>query len=252
MFWYTFLVHDFGQNDWEEKTEEKNDRNAIYEVDKGPKDDGYIVEEIENHSKVEEDNSEKNSDIGKNVCEVVIERPFSTRKIMFENNGKTTEDNDKESDSGVGAESPNSVTTPENEVVDEDDDDDVQIDELFICRSKSAFSRPSLDEAVTEFGLGDKDRMVKEWVKDVKKKVSNRNVDDWWKEVAVVAFKKEGMSDEKINEFWESKRWFGGNNEVMMEMVAGKIWEMRRENERREQQRVLKTLDVEDLNNDSL
>jgi len=244
------MLHDFGQNEWEEKP----DRNFVYKVDKLE-----VVDNTLGATKPDQkgDNTiivdDKSCEKEKNICEVVIERP-SVRKIMFEKNKKNSLDSDdKESDSGVGVESPNAVTTPENEAADEDDDDDdVQIDELFISRSKSAFSRPSIDEAISEFGLGDKERMVKEWVDNVKEKLESGEVKEWWKEVGAVALQKEGMSEKRIKEFWESKTWFGGHSEVMMEMVAGKIWELRKENERREMERALKTIDVEDLSSDTL
>ena len=253
MFWYTFMLHDFGQNEWEEKS----DRNIVYKVEKLEKLEkahvGAAPEVKREDVTIQEDTQNILREKQNNICEVVIERPFSVRKIMFEKSKKDSLDDDKESDSGVGAESPNAVTTPENEAADEDDDDDdVQIDELFICRSKSAFSRPSIDEAVSEFGLGDKEGMVNDWVTNVKKKIENGEVTEWWKEVGAPALRKEGMSEKRIKEFWESKTWFGGHSEVMMEMVAGKIWEMRKENERTDIERALKTIDVEDLSSDTL
>merc|ERR1712013_635318 len=151
MFWYTFMLHDFGQNEWEEKS----DRNIVYKVEKLEKLEkahvGAAPEVKREDVTIQEDTQNILREKQNSICEVVIERPFSVRKIMFEKSKKDSLDDDKESDSGVGAESPNAVTTPENEAADEDDnDDDVQIDELFICRSKSAFSRPSIDEAVSE------------------------------------------------------------------------------------------------------
>merc|ERR1712106_641709 len=51
MFWYTFTLHDFGQNDWEEKTE-KIDRTGVYEVDK-------VDKELSRQGKAKENNSNK-------------------------------------------------------------------------------------------------------------------------------------------------------------------------------------------------
>merc|ERR1712241_1169649 len=80
MFWYTFMLHDFGQNEWEEKT----DRDIVYKVEKIEKLEKATPEEKRKDINKQEDTQNSICEIQNNICEVVIERPFSVRKIMFE------------------------------------------------------------------------------------------------------------------------------------------------------------------------
>ena len=150
----------------------------------------------------------------------------------------------KESDSGVGSESPNLISRISF------DGDDVRIDDLFICRTKSAFSRislsASLDSANNKMTLERRRVMVTQWMREVKEK--NWDVEEWWKETGVKALQEEGMDEESIIDFWESKMWFWGECQIMMEMLAGKVLELRRNRELRRKLNQMKILDVKEFN----
>ena len=247
MFWYTFTLHDFGQNDWEERPEK-----YVYKSNKvDSKTDDTSNNKMEKDTEDKKSIEEKNI----NICEVIVERPFSGKKIMFENDEKINDSDEKESDSGVGYDSPDTINTPETHMIEEEcdnEEEDVQIDELFITRSKSAFSRASIDDMMDDIVIGEKEEMVKTWIKEVKQKLKREEINDWWKEIGVESLKKEGMTEEDIKAYWESKRWYWSNNDIMMEMVAGKIWELKNQSKTKFEDQEMKTLHVEDVNSDSL
>ena len=133
-FWYSFGIHDFGQNEWEEKElkrgkiieKEDKHKEKRKKVDKNTR----VNKHIENKIKT----GAKNKGYGS-----VNDKPLSEEKIGVDKKEykKGDEETYKESDSGVGSESPNLISTISF------DDNDVRIDNLFLCRTKSAFSRIS-------------------------------------------------------------------------------------------------------------
>ena len=173
------------------------------------------------------------------------DRPLSEEKIGVDQKEYNKEDEEtyKESDSGVGSESPNLISTISF------DDDDVQIDDLFLCRTKSAFSRislsSSLDSANNKMMLERRRVMVTQWMREVKEK--NWDVDEWWKETGLKVLQEEGMDEESIIDFWESKMWFWGECQIIMELLAGKVLELRREQEQRRKMNQMKILDVKEF-----
>ena len=78
-FWYLFTLHDFGQNEWEEKVENKA-KNVIKEDSETSTQKGKDREE-------EESMHPQNVDeIKQGICEVVIERPYYVEKRMYQYN----------------------------------------------------------------------------------------------------------------------------------------------------------------------
>lgn len=240
VFWYAFSIHDFGQNDWEEK-----DLKRVNKVETAK--DGKKEKKKETRFENYKDGDDNNI----HVVTIENQQASSNKMIVIDKakEHKEIDENFKESDSGVGSDSPNLISS---RISVADDDDDAQIDDIFLCRQRSAFSRISLNrthETSNKMMLEKKNKMVNEWMTDVRKK--NWDVEGWWKEIGVVALEKEGMSEENIIEFWESKMWFWGECKIMMEMLAGKVLELRREKEEREAKSQIRILNVRALEDNS-
>ena len=103
----------------------------------------------------------------------------------------------------------------------------------------------SLDSANNKMTLERRRVMVTQWMREVKEK--NWDVEEWWKETGVKALQEEGMDEESIIDFWESKMWFWGECQIMVEMLAGKFLELRRDQEQRRKMNQMKILDVKEF-----